>query len=396
MSNKLTYTLSFLMAFVCTLGLAFVSYPLPSYVCHIFPPTVENYVYRTQAPINITIQVFLSLADLAKHFPNFSPLVIDLYEIHTVLQDANIYIKHSNLPTSCRNDVNLLFVFLLATDIVFGKCRYKYLQELTSSIHDICQDNPDPLRQSALSRVWGWMAEYKDKWLGNMDDQLLQHFVDEQDVHSECLGHMQTAVAHFLDLLQTIQDNARNGLITIVNGDEHVVAIEYVLWHFSAMPLNQLIDLKEKLMQYEAVVFGVDHPVEYTIIWEPRGDASVLETVQWIAQLLGDIGADDEHAVAPRIHSGLDAADIWWHMLRQIHSVSDAIATAIVQTYPTVRSLWEVYNTLSNPQELLACIHITLEHMIDRAVSIRVYLIFGHTEPDFKINSPLATMLASI
>ncbi|RUO95691.1 hypothetical protein BC936DRAFT_143430, partial [Jimgerdemannia flammicorona] len=43
----------------------------------------------------------------------------------------------------------------------------------------------------------------------------------------------------------------------------------------------------------------------------------------------------DEHAVAPRIRSGLDAADTWWHMLRQIHGVSDAIATAIVQAYPT-------------------------------------------------------------
>jgi hypothetical protein len=211
-----------------------------------------------------------------------------------------------------------------------------------------------------------------------------------------------------------------------------------------ALPLGTLIC--EGLEKHGATIDRADHPVEYSMTWEPCGDSWVLvvvdkttdlckhakemqlhfqgrrilyivqglgeideqliqlqaatqcfitetcnadDSVDWIVQLLGDICADKKHIAAPKVQKGRDAITTWCIMLQQIHGVSEAIATVIVDRYPSVNGLLEAYE--QNPQkakDLLIGIPVTgKKRNINRTVSIRIHTFLTGNDPQTLINS---------
>jgi len=203
--------------------------------------------------------------------------------------------------------------------------------------------------------------------------------------------------------------------------------------------------VSEALQQLDAEVDGAAHPIEYTITWEPRGDAHVLvildestpfrkhaeemrlhfpgrriayivqgledidqelvrlqtstdcltmetsdaeETAWWIAQLLIDACTDIKRAAMPRVRSGHDATDTWRLMLLKIHGVSDTMAAAIVRVYPTTRSLSDAYDKLTSTdaEKLLTQILVSGKRKICIAVSTRIHRFFTCDDPQFRIN----------
>jgi hypothetical protein len=108
MPSKRFYILS-ILAIVCALGITFFPAPLLPYVCHKLPHNMTIRICNTRTPVNTTaVQVFSSLADLARHFPNFNPLIIDLYDMRSVLRDADMQVRHSELSVSCKKDIVLM------------------------------------------------------------------------------------------------------------------------------------------------------------------------------------------------------------------------------------------------------------------------------------------------
>jgi hypothetical protein len=108
-------------------------------------------------------------------------------------------------------------------DIVI--CRYKHLRMLVVSTDDICKDHPDPSTQPVLWQLWAWLSEFKDSFLIDTDKQLLLRFISDQNRHDVQLSQMQMAVSTYIGIVQRLYDNARDGLITATNSNEHAAAI---------------------------------------------------------------------------------------------------------------------------------------------------------------------------
>ncbi|RUP50114.1 hypothetical protein BC936DRAFT_140276 [Jimgerdemannia flammicorona] len=214
-----------------------------------------------------------------------------------------------------------------------------------------------------------------------------------------------------------------------------------------ALPLGALIC--KGLEQHGATIEGADHSVKCSVTWEPHGDSWVLvvidkttdlckhaeeiqlyfpeqcilyivqrlgeideqwiqlqaisqqcfimethaadDSVQWIVQLLGDICTNKKHITAPKVQKGRNAITTWCIMLQQIHGVSEAIAAAIVDHYPSVNSLLEAYE--QNPHEakdLLIGIPVAgKKRNINRTVSMRIHTFLTSNDPKTLINSLL-------
>ncbi|RUP43285.1 hypothetical protein BC936DRAFT_137391 [Jimgerdemannia flammicorona] len=115
--------------------------------------------------------------------------------------------------------------------------------------------------------------------------------------------------------------------------------------------------IHEGLEQYGTTIEEADHPVEYT---------------------------------APKVQKGHDVITIWCIMLQQIYGVSEAIAAAIVDHYPSVNSLLEAYE--QNPQkakDLLIRVPISgKKRNINRTISMHIHTFLTSDDPKTLINLP--------
>jgi hypothetical protein len=201
--------------------------------------------------------------------------------------------------------------------------------------------------------------------------------------------------------------------------------------------------IRAALEQNNAVVHEANHPIEYTITWEPCTQASILvvidestafrkhaeemvlqypgrriiyivqdlenidqelvaiqtsisclimethsaeDTTDWIVQLVHDTGPDVKHVLTPRVYSGLGATDSWRRILLQLHRVSEPIVTAIIKLYPTMQSLVNAYSKSDDPEKLLVGIQVSGNRKIGVAISRRIHCIFTSDNPKCMIN----------
>ncbi|RUS21004.1 ERCC4 domain-containing protein [Endogone sp. FLAS-F59071] len=106
--------------------------------------------------------------------------------------------------------------------------------------------------------------------------------------------------------------------------------------------------------------------------------------------------ADLSFCVDGQVRSGVDTADTWSRMLQEIQLVTPVVARAIMNEYPTVRSLYEAYKqcqTAPEAEMLLADIEVQRAtaaitgrgRTVGKAMSKRVYQIFMGSDPNVVI-----------
>lgn len=195
------------------------------------------------------------------------------------------------------------------------------------------------------------------------------------------------------------------------------------------------------LEQVGAVVYGADHIIENTIIWETRGvgwvsvvidestpfrkharemhntfpdhrivyiiqnledidmelvhiqtttDYIIVETLNaedtmhWVLQLVSDSSREVKRTAAPRVRSGRGADDTWRRTLEQIFRVSGPKASAIVSVYPSLKHLCDAYSMLT--PDKAARLLVGGDCGLSVATSDRVYKTFTCNDPQYRIN----------
>ncbi|KAJ3152385.1 putative monocarboxylate transporter mch1, partial [Irineochytrium annulatum] len=95
-----------------------------------------------------------------------------------------------------------------------------------------------------------------------------------------------------------------------------------------------------------------------------------------------------------KVKSGTDLKDTWKRCLMEIKPVTDFVADAIVERYPTFRSLWEAYKgqvTEAGKEGLLQDILVSRansERRIGPSLSRKIYICITTDDPDLRIHDP--------
>ncbi|RUP50704.1 hypothetical protein BC936DRAFT_138011 [Jimgerdemannia flammicorona] len=279
---------------------------------------------------------------------------------------------------------------------------------LADHARDVCRDGLPSWVPDLIEAKVQWVVDAKDTYFGGVDVKLFLSYSHHLKKLAADLSYVDEKMAAYSALFVELYDST----LILTNDDiaVHKEAVKQLMESYIKhvkivihMVVDKTTDLckhaKEIQLHFQGqhilyIVQGLGEIDKQLIRLQAATQCFITETcnvndsVDWIVQLLGDICADKKHIAAPKVQKGHDAITTWCIMLQQIYGVSEAIAAAIVDHYPSVNSLLEAYE--QNPQkakDLLIGIPVAgKKRNVNRTVSIRIHTFLTGDDPKTPIN----------